>query len=165
MEAQSMKTSLLRGLVLGILVSAAILPVACVTSGGALSPAESAAAEDLGRRFTEAMSRKDLDGAMSCFWNSPDLIVVLFGNVQRGYEDVRGGIAAMFEQNETVKLTVNEISYVPVGNMIMAVGTATYDLKPKGGPAIQLVERWTDLEQKIDGRWVYVLDHATMVPK
>jgi hypothetical protein len=49
--------------------------------------------------------------------------------------------------------------------MIMAVGTATYDLKPVGAPGVQIVERWTDLEKKIDGRWVYVLDHATMVPK
>ena len=160
-----MNRILLRVLALGILIAVVLLPAACVTSGGALSPSEKAGVEDLVNRFTEAMSRKDLDGAMACFWNSPELIVVLFGNVQRGYESVRGGIAAMFEQNETVKLTVNEISYVPVGNMVMAVGTATYDLKPKGGPAMQLVERWTDLEQKIDGRWVYVLDHATMVPK
>jgi uncharacterized protein (TIGR02246 family) len=160
-----MKRALLRVLGLGVLIAMVFLSVACVTSGGAMRPADRAAAEELGRRFTEAMSRKDLDGAMSCFWNSPELIVVLFGNVQRGYDSVRSGIAAMFEQNETVKLTINEISYVPAGNMIMAVGTATYDLKPKGGPAMQLVERWTDLEQKIDGRWVYVLDHATMVPK
>jgi uncharacterized protein (TIGR02246 family) len=160
-----MNRTLLRVFALGILIAAALLPAACVTSGGALSPAEKAGVEDLVSRFTEAMSRKDLDGAMACFWNSPELIVVLFGNVQRGHEAVRGGIAAMFAQNETVKLTVNEISYVPVGNMVMAVGTATYDLKPKEGPAMQLVERWTDLEQKIDGRWVYVLDHATMVPK
>ena len=160
-----MKRTLLRVFALAILTAAALLPAACVTSGGALSPAERTGVEDLVHRFTQAMSRKDLDGAMSCFWNSPDLIVVVFGNAQRGYEAVRGGIAAMFEQNETVKLTVNEIAYVPVGNMVMAVGTATYDLKPKGGPAMQLVERWTDLEQKIDGRWVYVLDHATMVPK
>jgi uncharacterized protein (TIGR02246 family) len=160
-----MKRALLRILALGVLLAVVLLPVTCVTSGGTLSPVDRAAAEDLGRRFTGAMSRKDLQGAMSCFWNSPQLIVVLFGNVQRGYDSVRSGIAAMFEQNETVKLTVNEISYVPIGNMVMAVGTATYDLKPKGGPAMQLVERWTDLEMKIDGRWVYVLDHATMVPK
>ena len=160
-----MKRTLLRVFALELLIAAALLPAACVTSGGVLSAADRAGVEDLVDRFTDAMSRKDLDGAMACFWNSPELIVVLFGNTQRGYETVRGGIAAMFEQNETVRLTVNEISYVPVGNMVMAVGTATYDLKPKGGPAMQLVERWTDLEQKIDGRWVYVLDHATMVPK
>jgi uncharacterized protein (TIGR02246 family) len=150
---------------MGILIAAVLLPSACVTSGRALGPGDQAAVEELAQRFTTAMSRKDLEGAMSCFWNSPELIVVLFGNVQRGYDSVRNGIAAMFEQNETVKLTINEISYVRVGGMVMAVGTATYDLKPKGGPAMQLVERWTDLERRIDGRWVYVLDHATMVPK
>jgi uncharacterized protein (TIGR02246 family) len=160
-----MKRTLLRVFAPGILIAAVFLPAACVTSGGALSPSDQAAVENLVQRFTEAMSRKDLEGAMSCFWNSPELIVVLFGSVQRGYDSVQSGIAAMFEQNETVKLTVNEISYVRVGSMVMAVGTATYDLKPKGAPAMQLVERWTDLEQKIDGRWVYVLDHATMVSK
>ena len=160
-----MKAKILGVFAAGTLVVAALLAGGCVTSGAALSPAKRAGAEELLQRFTEAMSRKDLEGAMSCFWNSPELIVVLFGNVQRGYDSVRSGIAAMFEQNETVKLTVNEISYVRVGSMVMAVGTATYDLKPKGGPATQLVERWTDLEQKIDGRWVYVLDHATVVPR
>jgi ketosteroid isomerase-like protein len=111
------------------------------------------------------MSSKDLDAAMACFWNSPDLIVVVFGNTQRGYDSVRAGVGQMFAQNESVKLVINEISYVPMGDMIMAVGTATYDLKPVGAPGVQIVERWTDLEKKIDGRWVYVLDHATMVPK
>jgi hypothetical protein len=47
----------------------------------------------------------------------------------------------------------------------MAVGTATIDRKPKSGPNQHIVERWTDLERKIDGRWVYVMDHTTLVPK
>ena len=130
-----------------------------------LSAADLAEVKDLERRFTEAMSRKDLDAVMDCFWNSPDLIVVLFGNVQRGAEAVRGGIAQMFEQNESVKLTVNEASHVPVGDGVMTVGIETYDLKPKNGPSMQIVEAWTDLKRKIDGRWVYVLDQATMVPE
>jgi hypothetical protein len=28
-----------------------------------------------------------------------------------------------------------------------------------------MVERWSDLRRKIDGRWVYVLDHTTVLPK
>jgi uncharacterized protein (TIGR02246 family) len=159
-----MNKTLLRVFVIGTFVAAVLMLSACATTGG--TKPDLAEAQKLVNQFTEAMSRKDLDGAMACFWNSPDLIVVLFGNVQRGYDTVRAGIAQMFAQNESVKLVVNEISYVPMGDMVMAVGTATYDLKPiGGGPAIQIVERWTDLEKKIAGRWVYVLDHATMVPK
>jgi len=158
-----MNRALLRVFVVAFVVGFLML-AACATTGG--TKPDLTDAQKLGNRFTEAMSHKDLDGAMSCFWNSPDLIVVLFGNVQRGYDTVRAGIAQMFAQNESVKLVVNEISYVPIGDMIMAVGTATYDLKPlAGGPNQQIVERWTDLEKKIDGRLVYVLDHATMVPK
>jgi uncharacterized protein (TIGR02246 family) len=130
-----------------------------------LSAADLEEAKDLERRFTEAMGRKDLDAVMDCFWNSPDLIVVLFGNVQRGAEAVRSGIAQMFEQNESVKLTVNEASHVPVGDGVITVGIATYDLKPKNGPSMQIVEAWTDLKRRVDGRWVYVLDQATMVPE
>jgi ketosteroid isomerase-like protein len=158
-----MNKAWLRVFVVAFVVGTLML-AACATTGG--TKPDLTEAQKLVNRFTEAMSHKDLDGAMACFWNSPDLIVVLFGNVQRGYDTVRAGIAQMFAQNETVKLVVNEISYVPIGDMIMAVGTATYDLKPiGGGPNQQIVERWTDLEKKIDGRLVYVLDHATMVPK
>ena len=71
----------------------------------------------------------------------------------------------MFEQNESVKLTVNESSSVPVGDAVMTVGIATYDLRPTSDPSVQIVEVWTDLKRKIDGRWVYVLDQATMVPE
>jgi ketosteroid isomerase-like protein len=102
---------------------------------------------------------------MDCFWDSPDLIVVPLGNVKRGAEAVRANIAQMFEQNESIKLTINESSSVPVGDAVMTVGTATFELKPKNGPSTQVVEVWTDLARKIDGRWVYVLDHTTMVPE
>jgi len=127
--------------------------------------ADLAESEDLDRRFTEAMSRKDLDAAMACFWNDPDLVVVLGGHVHRGPDAVRDAIKELFDQNESVRLEVNEVSYVPVGDGIMAVGTATYELKPTSGPRQLMVERWSDLRRKIDGRWVYVLDHATTLPE
>jgi hypothetical protein len=44
------------------------------------------------------------------------------------------------------------------------VGTATYQIRPKEGPPQEIRERWTDLRRKIDGRWVYVLDHAHALP-
>ena len=47
----------------------------------------------------------------------------------------------------------------------IGVGTFTYDLKPTDGPRQLMVERWSDLRRKIDGRWVYVLDHSTPVPE
>lgn len=51
------------------------------------------------------------------------------------------------------------------GDGVITVGTATYDLQLSSGLPQQIVERWSDVKGKIDGRWVYVLDDATIVLK
>jgi uncharacterized protein (TIGR02246 family) len=131
------------------------------TAGESLTEAELDESQELEKRFVEAMSNKDLEGAMDCFWNSPELVVVLYGDVLLGADALRSGVAGMFLQNESVKLVVNESRSVPAGDAVITVGTATYDLQPTDGTAQRIVERWTDLKRKIDGRWVYVLNHAT----
>jgi uncharacterized protein (TIGR02246 family) len=133
-------------------------------SSPSLSEADLAAAKELDQRLTEAMSRKDVDAVMACFSNDADLVVVLDGTVYRGPEEMRAGVQAMFDHNESVKLEVNEISLVPSGDAIIGVGTATHDHRPRSGARKLVVERWSDLRRKIDGRWVYVLNHTTHLP-
>jgi uncharacterized protein (TIGR02246 family) len=130
-----------------------------------LTAAELAEAKGLDTKLTEALGRKDLDAVMACFWNSPDLVVVIDGAVQRGPDEVRNGFRQLFDGNDSVNLEVNEITYLPSGDGVIGVGTATFDLQPAGGPRHLMVERWSDLRRKIDGRWVYVLDHTTVVPR
>ena len=130
-----------------------------------LTDAELAEAKELDQRLCEAFGRKDLDAAMACFWDSPDLIAVIAGSVQKGPAAVRDGLKQMFDQNESLRLEVNEVTYLRSGDGVIGVGTATFDLKPVNGERQLMVERWSDLRRKIDGRWVYVLDHATMLPK
>ncbi len=129
-----------------------------------LNAVELAEAKELDRRFAEAVRQKDLDAAMACFWNSPDLVVVIDGAVQRGPAAVRKGMEQLFAQNP-VKLEINEITYLTSGDGVIGVGTATFDFQPAGGQRHLMVERWSDLRRKVDGRWVYVLDHTTVVPR
>lgn len=123
------------------------------------------AQEELNDRFCRAMSAKDLEGAMGCFWNDPQLVVVLWGTVLRGADAVRTALAQLFNQYEAVRLDVNDCTHLPAGDGVIAVGTATYRLRDPAGAEQQIIERWTDLRRQIDGRWVYVLDHATIVPE
>lgn len=139
--------------------------MAKTVSGKTLSEGELAEAKELDRKLCEAISRKDLDAAMACFWDDPDVVAVIAGEVQKGPDAVRSGLKQLFDQNESVGLEVNEITYLRSGDGIIGVGTATFDLKPVNGQRQLLVERWSDLRRKIDGRWVYVLDHTTIVPK
>jgi uncharacterized protein (TIGR02246 family) len=129
-----------------------------------LTEADLADAKDLTRRLNEAFHRKDLDAATACFWNDPDLVIVLNGNVHSGPDAARASIKEMFDQNESIKVETNEITYIPSGDGIIGVGTATFEYKPVDGPARLTVERWSDLRKKIDGQWVMVLDHTTILP-
>lgn len=115
--------------------------------------------------FCSAMTRKDLDGVMQCLWHDPNLVVVLFdATVYRGWDAVRDAVQQLFETFPQVRLEIDEVSHVPVGDGIVAVGTATYSLQAADGSAVRIVERWTDFRRKVDGRWIYVLDHAHALP-
>jgi len=134
-------------------------------SGRSVSEVDLAGAKDLDRRLTDALSRKDLDAAMACFWNDPDLVLILDGNVHRGPETARAALKEMFDQNESIRVEVKDITHLPSGDGIIGVGTATYEFKPADGPPRLMVERWSDFRKKIDGRWVLVLDHTTVIPE
>lgn len=130
-----------------------------------LTEADLAEARDLDRQFGEAFARKDLDAAMACFWNHPDLVVALNGVVLRGPDAVRASFKEMFDQHESIRVEGNDVTHLPSGDGVIVFGTATFDLKPASGPRQLMIERWTDLRRKIDGRWVMVLDHTTVIPE
>ncbi len=117
------------------------------------------ATQALDQRFTNGMSRMDIEQVMTCFWNSPDVIFV-HGTVFRGFDNIRKDVEQMFAQHESLSLVINEVSYIREGESVFAIGTATYEGKTKAGTSQKIVERWTDVRRKVNGRWVYVLDHA-----
>ncbi len=134
-------------------------------SARVLTETDIAEAKELDQRLVDAFNRKDLDAAMQCFWNDPDVVVVLNGNVCSGPDAVRAALKAMLDQNESIAVEVNEITHITSGDGVIGIGTATFDLEPLGGPRKLLVERWSDVRKKIDGRWVMVLDHTTHLPE
>ena len=131
----------------------------------ALNQMDLQAQKELDRRFCQAMSEKDLDGVMSCLWNDPNLIVVLFdGTVYRGWDNVRQAVGNLFSGFLSVSLEIDEVTHIPLGDGAAAVGTATFQLQGADGSTQLIVERWTDVRRKVDDRWIYVLDHAHALP-
>lgn len=128
-----------------------------------LSDAIAVANGRLDSRFVEAMSNKDVESAMACFLDSPDLVVVLYGNVLRGPGALRQFLTEMFSRMRTVHLEINEVTHWSLGATTFAAGTATYEFEALDGAKSTLKECWTDARQKVGGRWVYVLDHATQI--
>ena len=126
-----------------------------------LTDAELLANQELDQRFIESMSQMDIEKLMNCFWDSPDLIFVDFdGNVNRGSDNIRKVFEQFFTQFESLSLVCDEISHIRAGNSVFAVGTATYSMHMKDGTSRQVTQRWSDVRGKIEGHWVYVMDHV-----
>jgi len=119
------------------------------------------ATKDLDQVFIGGMSRMDIHQVMSCFWNSPDLILVDYdGTVFHGFDNVRRAVKQMFAHCESLNLAIDEVSHVCQGESVFAVGTATYEMQTNEGISQTITERWTDVRRKVNGVWVYTLDHA-----
>ena len=118
----------------------------------------------LDRRFGEAMNGRDIEAVMNCFTSSPNLVVVLWGNILRGPDAVREFFVRLFSGTRTIQGQVNEIRRWQVGETVFAAGIATYELEALDGSRSTLKECWTDARQRASGRWVYVLDHAERLP-
>ncbi len=129
-----------------------------------LSDAIMAANTRLDSRFVRAMSNKDVEGAMACFIDSPELVVLLYGKLLRGPAALRQFLTEMFSNTRAVRVEINEVTHWNSGETVFAVGTATFEFEALDGTKSTVKECWTDARQKVVGRWVYVLDHATQIP-
>ena len=107
-------------------------------------------------KFVTAVNTKDLDSFMECWWNDPQAVLVLeIGWVIRGWDNIKAGMQQAMSANETFHLEVNYVNRFRVGKNIYAVGVATWS---RDDGTFQ--EVWTDVATLVDGKLVYVMDHA-----
>ena len=127
-----------------------------------LTEADLLANRELDQRFVEAMSQLDIEKLMSCFWDSPDVIFVDYdGNVFRGSDEIRKVFEQFLDQFESLSLGGGGgYSLIRAGNSVFAVGTSIYTMQMKDGTSKKITQRWSDVRGKVDGQWVYVLDHV-----
>lgn len=117
----------------------------------------------LDARFGQAMDNKDVDGVMACFAHTPDVQAVLFGTVLRGPDALRAYFTAFFSAPGALSGKITSIRYTRVGDLVLAVGTAEVTTTLPDGTQFTITEVWSDVRQKIAGKWVYLIDHATLL--
>jgi ketosteroid isomerase-like protein len=103
---------------------------------------------ELDCRFLAAMASKDVDAAMSCFLDSSDLVVVLWGTEMRGPNQVRTAITRLFSSFDEIKLDIDRVTEFPSGDAVIAIGQATYRLT-KGRVVRRVTEVWTDVRRRV----------------
>jgi len=116
---------------------------------------------ELDRQLLEAHTLKDAAMLQNLFSESADVFFISpGGSLNRGRDALRQSFQVFFDHLESIHGDIKEISYIPAGDAVIAVGTVIYSRKPKGAPADQRTVIWTDYRRIEHGKWVYVFRHA-----
>ncbi len=109
----------------------------------------------------EAHELKDTEKVLSLFSASPDVFFIApNGIVNKGHDGIRKSYESFFAGLVSVRGTIKDVSYMPAGDGVIAVGTVIFSRQPKNAPPDQRTVVWTDYRRREAGKWVYVFRHA-----
>ncbi len=122
-----------------------------------------AAAKALDQQFIDAYNNLDVDGVMACYWNSPELVSYPPGNmVEHGPAEVKHGLTDFFNSVPALKLELTETHYKVVGDAVLGWGLWHMEIPTPDGQSMEMNGRFLDVKAKRDGKWVYIIDHASV---
>jgi uncharacterized protein (TIGR02246 family) len=130
----------------------------------ALSTAASAADATAGDCWTKAFVAGDADAVALCY--APDAVMWLPGGpMASGRDAIREGYKGFFGGNTIKSAVLTPMGGSTAGDTAVAWGTYTIVMVSKdSGAEVTEVGRYTDVQKKIDGRWQYIVDHASDDP-
>jgi ketosteroid isomerase-like protein len=148
----------------GILITALSLTVGCASQPKAPDTAAmTAKASALDQAFLEAMNRGDVDALASMYWDSPDVVMFPPDTLEaRGYFAVRDGFAKMFATMKDVRMEITDSHEMPAGDVVIGYGLFHLTGSAPDGSPVNMTGRFTDVKAERDGKWVYLIDHASV---
>jgi ketosteroid isomerase-like protein len=128
------------------------------------TPAEMVAAADaLDRQFLDAFNKGDVDAVTALYWNSPDLVSFgPDGMGTKGFEAAKAGTAEMFKAMPGAKLEFGETHNAAHGDVVLGWGLWKLTIPAEKGPAQVIEGRYSDAKAMKDGKWVFLMDHASV---
>ena len=139
----------------------ALFAISCTSGTGESEEQMLTAAKELDTKFMESFTKGDAEGVMATYWNSPELISYPpDGMGYMGYDNAKEALIKSMEAMKGAKLDLSKINNKVVGEFVMGYGEWTMTLPDSAGT--KMTGRYTDLKTKKDGKWVYIMDHASV---
>ncbi len=144
--------------------SVMVLSLACSTAEPTQSTDEMlVAAEALDEAFVTAFNQGDANAMAGLYWNSPDVVSYLPDVLEvRGHDAIREANALSFAAAPGAQLELTEKHLMAAGDVVIGWGLWRISIPTADGEPVELIGRYTDVKAERDGRWVYLLDHASM---
>ena len=128
------------------------------------SPLMAAPPESSQACWQPAFEAGDADAVAQCY--APDAVLWLPGApAMQGRDAIRAGYADVFAASTIKSARLTELGKVLHGNEASSWGTFTVvAVSRKDGKETTEVGRYTDVSRRINGRWQYLVDHASDDP-
>lgn len=111
-----------------------------------------------------AFEAGDADAVSQCY--APDAVLWLGGmQMMQGRDAIREGYAGFFSGFSVKDVKLVEMGHSSRGDETTGWGTYSMVLVSKAdGTETLSTGRYTDVSRKVDGKWMYVVDHASENP-
>jgi ketosteroid isomerase-like protein len=121
-------------------------------------------AKALDARFIAAFNAGDAAAVMDTYENSPELVSYPPDALEAiGYDAVKAGYEKSFAGMPGGKLELIDPHYRAIGDAVLSYGRWKMVMpNPQGGAPIELTGRFTDVKAERNGKWVYLVDHASV---
>lgn len=143
----------------------ALILSATVLGGSVLPAAVAKTAEVTSDQcWLAAFKAGDADAVAACY--APDAIMWFPGGAMaKGRAAIREGYAGYFKSFTIKEARLAPMGSKSMGNSVAKWGTFKIVMTPKaGGADVIEMGRFTDVSEKIGGKWVYLVDHASDDP-
>lgn len=132
--------------------------------GLAIAPARAQEGESASDCFLRGFKAGDADAVAACY--APDAVLWISGQpMAKGTQQIRDSLAGYFAVFTIKDMTITKLGGSEVGDEAVAWGTYTIVAVAKdSGEESTSVGRFVDVSRRIDGKWVYVVDHASDDP-
>jgi uncharacterized protein (TIGR02246 family) len=134
------------------------------TPAAALLAADNAEISDVGAAWVKAAKANDLDGLAALY---ADDAVAWFPDESehRGAAAIRQSYKDLLDTFTIVDAALTNSHHLGDANHRTNWGNFTLTMKQKSdGKAVTMTGRYTDIQEKRNGKWIYVVDHASADP-
>lgn len=127
-------------------------------------PAAAEGAEAVDDAWLAAATANDLEALAACY--AEDAVLWAPGAPEAvGHEAIRATWGGMLEANTITGAAFTDTHYQTVGESSVGYGNFKLTMQPKGGgDPVVMTGRYSVVAVKRDGRWVYIMDHASAHP-
>ncbi|MEO8998878.1 MAG: nuclear transport factor 2 family protein [Rhodanobacter sp.] len=114
-----------------------------------------------GNCWTKAMNAGDLDAVAACYL--PDAVMWFpGGGMVKGRAAIRQGYADYFAAYSIRDASLDDMGHVDAGDAKTSWGTFKIVMVSKAdGKSVTERGRFTDVSRKVNGHWMYAVDHAS----